>query len=226
MAVFTDLFYLRIFALGGIQKALRSLPGPLLSMAGIGNMLIVIYHVGSVFNGLAVIITGNQNAEYSVIDTASQETYNSGKVSISPNTTLSWCGFSETGIPVTYDSLGILRALIFNENAWVPILDSKTVGTLANDSCWAVGVTKTHFMCVLCRGDATPGFPTPLIHDFAIRLPVVCVETEVGKLEEKYLLTDFRLLHGRLLGVLTADQNIHELEMDRHALHLILVIRF
>jgi Minichromosome loss protein, Mcl1, middle region len=107
-------------------------------------MLLVVYHAGGVFHGI-------QCLEYMLINTQTNEMSSNGKLSISPRSTLAWCGFSQAGLPVTYDSDGIVRALFMKEHSWVPILNTKQMEILNDDSCWAVGVTQTHFLCVLCK---------------------------------------------------------------------------
>lgn len=43
----TSALLVRVFTVGGVQKEVFSLPGPVVSMAGHGEQLIVIYHRGS-----------------------------------------------------------------------------------------------------------------------------------------------------------------------------------
>lgn len=43
----TSALLVRVFTVGGVQKEIFSLPGPVVSMAGHGEQLIVIYHRGS-----------------------------------------------------------------------------------------------------------------------------------------------------------------------------------
>jgi hypothetical protein len=52
---------------------------------------------------------------------------------------------------MVFDSAGILRGLFLKEDSWIPLIDSKKLGILAEDLCWAVGISKTHFLCVLCK---------------------------------------------------------------------------
>ncbi len=46
VAVATDRRMLRLFTLGGIQREIISLPGPVVAMAGHLNQLLVAYHSG------------------------------------------------------------------------------------------------------------------------------------------------------------------------------------
>jgi chromosome transmission fidelity protein 4 len=143
--VATTMNFLRLFSISGIQIGLKSLSGPILSMAGSGASIIIAYHSGSAFNGFS-------NSSYFILDTETMTTTLTGSLALSPSATLSWIGFSKTGIPITYDSVGILRGLLVNQDqSWTPFLDARRLELLEGDSCWAVGVTATHFMCVLVR---------------------------------------------------------------------------
>lgn len=44
VAVATNLWYVRIFSLSGIQREIINLPGPILSMSGLNSYLMVVYH--------------------------------------------------------------------------------------------------------------------------------------------------------------------------------------
>lgn len=43
----TSALLVRVFTVGGVQKEIFSFPGPVVSMAGYGEQLMVIYHRGS-----------------------------------------------------------------------------------------------------------------------------------------------------------------------------------
>lgn len=47
VACATSALLVRVFTVGGVQKEIFSLPGPVVSMAGHGEQLMVIYHRGS-----------------------------------------------------------------------------------------------------------------------------------------------------------------------------------
>lgn len=48
-AAATSALFLRLFSIGGVQKEIFSLPGPVVSMAGHGEQLFIVYHRGRFF---------------------------------------------------------------------------------------------------------------------------------------------------------------------------------
>lgn len=48
-AAATSSLLLRLFTIGGVQKEVFSLPGPIVSMAGHGEQLVIVYHRGRFF---------------------------------------------------------------------------------------------------------------------------------------------------------------------------------
>jgi hypothetical protein len=49
--VATDRQFLRFFSYTGVQTGIRSIPGPVISIAGSANLLFVTYHQGGSFHG-------------------------------------------------------------------------------------------------------------------------------------------------------------------------------
>ncbi|KAI8894986.1 hypothetical protein BC833DRAFT_623442 [Globomyces pollinis-pini] len=197
IAVATDRQYIRFLTTSGVQTNIRSITGPIVSMCGNDNLLLVVYHDGGVFQK-------HQNLGYILIDVLLNKTLVNAKLPISPYSTLTWLGFSDIGIPLTYDSAGILRGLfVHSDNSWTPIFDSKLVEGVSgtNLSYWPVGVTETNFLCVICRGEQTPVFPKPVINDFPLTIPFAQFDSERVKMEE-------RIAKGRL--ILEQHRNLDE----------------
>jgi chromosome transmission fidelity protein 4 len=85
-----------------------------------------------------------------------------------------------------YDSTGLLSILDrhrrHSQARWVPFHDSSS---LKDKSYWPVGLTETHFTCVILRGkEREPWFPRPLIQEIELGIPLVGMEHEQGKREE------------------------------------------
>ena len=85
-----------------------------------------------------------------------------------------------------YDSTGLLSILDRHRRTsqarWVPYHDSSSV---KDKSYWPVGLTETHFTCVILRGkEREPWFPRPLIQEIELGIPLVGMEHEQGKREE------------------------------------------
>ena len=103
-AVGTDLNYVRIFSTdGGMQLFVLCVGTPLVAMAAHENFLVILTH-----NGVPVI--GSQNIRMRVIDVDyNYQTIFDTDLPLSPQSTLTWLGFSEEGQISSYDSDGILR---------------------------------------------------------------------------------------------------------------------
>lgn len=134
-----------------------------------------------------------------------------GRVPLPKKVTLTWLGFTAEGAPAMYDSSGLLSILDryrrFGQARWVPLLDSRTLQKEGRqESYWPVGVTDSHFTCVIlkvrtnsclvlkrllwltrCQGsDKEPWFPRPLIQELDMRMPLLNMDNQHGKLEERY----------------------------------------
>lgn len=55
-AAATSALLLRLFSIGGVQKEIFSLPGPVVSMAGHGEQLFIVYHRGRFFSQSFIIL--------------------------------------------------------------------------------------------------------------------------------------------------------------------------
>ena len=56
---------------------------------------------------------------------------------------------------------------------------------MKDKSYWPVGLTETHFTCVVLRGtDLEPWFPRPLIQEIELGMPILGMDNEQGKREE------------------------------------------
>ena len=88
-AVFTDLFYIRIFSLFGTEKMVISSIGSVLAMTGYENYLAIIYHTG-------VPLYGNQTLRFKLLDANKNfEEILDGFLPLSPFSTLKNFCFSE-----------------------------------------------------------------------------------------------------------------------------------
>jgi chromosome transmission fidelity protein 4 len=87
--VSTDQQYVRFLSTGGIQTGIRSFGGPIISLAANDHYILIAYHQSGVFHG-------NQNIAYNLIK--DNKTVASGTLPISPNSTLTWLGFSNEGV--------------------------------------------------------------------------------------------------------------------------------
>jgi chromosome transmission fidelity protein 4 len=97
-----------------------------------------------------------------------------------------------------YDSTGLLSILDRyrrpGQARWVPLFDSSYSAAAAGDkgkqkesTCWPVGMTDSHFTCVILKGEKEPWFPRPLIQEVGVVMPLLNMDNEQGKREEAYV---------------------------------------
>ena len=223
VAVATDQQYVRFITTGGVQTEIRSIGGPIVSLAANDEYLLIAYHQSGVFHG-------NQNISYLLLKDL--KTVASGPLAISPNSTLSWISFSSEGYAVTYDSSGVLRGLFLTDCAWYPLFDSKLFEKKTkNDVYWPVGVSGSNFLCIICRvfkynkGSQYPTFPRPVVNDIPLSMPLCHLDTECCRMEESLIRGDLVLKNTRNEIDLELNFTKQEASLDKIALQLFMVIR-
>lgn len=115
VAISTDMNYLRFFTVMGTQREILSLPGPVVAMSGYDDKILVAYHNSKVENDVSLMLIHSVGLTLMNRDL---------KMPLTPNSKLTWLGFSDKGSPVTYDSAGILRMYSIRRNVWYPICDT------------------------------------------------------------------------------------------------------
>jgi chromosome transmission fidelity protein 4 len=86
----TDANYARVISLSGIQTTIKSLPGPIVTIAGNDVYIMLVFHLSGTFGA-------NQNMGYALHNTQTGEVVE-GACPITPNSTLTWAGFSAMGV--------------------------------------------------------------------------------------------------------------------------------
>ncbi|CAI2172358.1 5506_t:CDS:10 [Funneliformis geosporum] len=123
VVVATSKNYLRFFSPFGFQNYIFSFPS-IICMAAYNNFLLIAHH-------LSVAYKGSQNLGYVLYDMHERGDVQKDVLPISKESTLKWLGFSEEGLPVMFDSKGILFMLhdhrIYKQARWVPILDTANI---------------------------------------------------------------------------------------------------
>lgn len=95
-----------------------------MGLAAHGHLLLVAHHGGN--PSWEAAAGGGQRLAFSLFDAARQACAAAGPLPLTPGAALAWLGFSEEGLPATYDSAGALR-LRTGEwgGAWAPVFNSK-----------------------------------------------------------------------------------------------------
>lgn len=95
-----------------------------------------------------------------------------------------------------YDSTGLLSILDRyrrpGQARWVPLFDSSLAEKDKDKgrkeiTYWPVGMTDSHFTCVILKGEKEPWFPRPLIQEVGLVMPLLNMDNEQGKREEAYV---------------------------------------
>ncbi|NXF44715.1 WDHD1 protein, partial [Oceanites oceanicus] len=182
----TSALLVRVFTVGGVQKEIFSLPGPVVSMAGHGEQLMIIYHRGSTgFDGDQCL--GVQLME---LGKNKKQILHGDPLSLTKKSYLIWVGFSAEGTPCYVDSEGIVRMLNRGlGNTWIPVCNTREHCKGKSDHYWVVGIHENpqQLRCIPCKGARfPPTLPRPAVAILSFKLPYCQVATEKGQMEEQY----------------------------------------
>ncbi|XP_039409164.1 WD repeat and HMG-box DNA-binding protein 1 [Corvus cornix cornix] len=181
----TTALLVRVFTVGGVQKEIFSLPGPVVSMAGHGEQLMIVYHRGTGFDGDQCL--GVQLME---LGTKKKQILHGDPLSLTRKSYLVWVGFSAEGTPCYVDSEGIVRMLNRGlGNTWIPVCNTREHCKGKYDHYWVVGIHENpqQLRCIPCKGARfPPTLPRPAVAILSFKLPYCQVATEKGQMEEQY----------------------------------------
>ncbi|KAK9710398.1 DNA polymerase alpha accessory factor Mcl1 [Basidiobolus ranarum] len=220
--VITSKHYVRLFSYSGIQTWIFSTV-PVISVAAYDQYLLLAH--------------GNQNDNYSrltysLYNVETRKIVQQGDLSLSNSAQLAWLDFSDFGHPVSYDDDGVLRILENYQDTtpgnWIPVLDSQAWATSQSkqETYWAVGVTESQLMCVVCKGETEyPQFPKPIISELNLQIPLLHLDSQIGTLEEKIMRGSIMVKQVEEIVKDEEELEIQMLkrktEMDKHVLQLI-----
>eukprot|EP00808_Paulinella_micropora_P030462 g42653.t1 len=217
-ALATNKQMLRIFSHSGIQKAILSLPGPVVSMTGETRLLGIVYHRGAPF-------AGSQNLGLWILDMEVQKTVFDTALPLSPKSTLKWIAFAENGMLMSMDSKGMVRGLISSKNwqrHWIPLLDTRAIKSQGSYSYyWPIGLLEGSLMCIICKNGAKSPttLPKPIISTVELRIPFIGLDNNSVLLEEQHLRQSM-MIHENVMG--GKEPSTQELAaLDKILLHLI-----
>ncbi|KAF9142463.1 hypothetical protein BG015_000851 [Linnemannia schmuckeri] len=218
--------FVRTFSQSGIQTGIFSV-GSIVAVAGLHDLAIIIYHQGEPFEG-------SQNLGYLMYNVDTNQRIQRGSLPVSDDTTVTWLGFSEYGVPAFYDDSGVVHILNhyrrIDQGQWVPILDTNILESDSDTppTYWPVGLSDEAFTCIKCRkGETEPSFPKPFVTELPFKMPTLYQETESGAAEEEWL-------REKIMAGLSKDEKLasslerpnksvarREIEMDKLALKMI-----
>nr|XP_033807240.1 WD repeat and HMG-box DNA-binding protein 1 [Geotrypetes seraphini] len=181
----TSALLLRLFTVGGIQKEIFSLPGPVVSLAAHGEQLLIVYHRAVGFDEEQCL--GVQLME---IGKRKRQVLHGDPLPLTRKSYLTWQGFSAEGTPCYVDSEGIVRLL--NRalgNTWTPVCDTREHCKGKSDHYWVVGILENpqQLRCIPCKGARfPPTLPRPAVAILPFKLPYCQITTEKGQMEEQF----------------------------------------
>lgn len=188
VVVATSKGMVRFFTASGVQRYVWRLGEEVITLAAGRDALLVVHREGG------TSLDGCQNLRYTLLDLETFDMVQEGRVPLPKKTTLAWVGFTSAGVPVIYDSTGVLSALDRfrkpNQARWVPLFDAEVArGAKAQrESYWPVGVSddSATLHAIILRGiDREPSFPRPLLQDLELQMPLLGVDNAQGALEER-----------------------------------------
>uniref|UniRef100_A0A8C0J107 WD repeat and HMG-box DNA-binding protein 1 n=1 Tax=Chelonoidis abingdonii TaxID=106734 RepID=A0A8C0J107_CHEAB len=181
----TSAMLTRVFTIGGVQKEIFSFPGPVVSMAGHGEQLLVVYHRGTGFDGDQCL--GVQLIE---LGKKKRQVLHGDPLPLTRKSYLMWVGFSAEGTPCYVDSKGIVKMLNRGlGNTWIPVCDTREYCKGKSDHYWVIGIHENpqQLRCIPCKGARfPPTLPRPAVAILSFKLPYCQITTEKGQMEEQF----------------------------------------
>ncbi|XP_045889351.1 WD repeat and HMG-box DNA-binding protein 1 [Micropterus dolomieu] len=184
-AVATSTLMLRLFSIGGVQREIFSLQGPVVCMVGHGEQLLIVYHRATGFDGEQAL-----GVQLLQLGQKKRQLINGEPLPLSQKSYLSWLGFTAEGTPCYVDSDGVVRMLNRSlGNTWTPVCNTRETCKSKSDHYWVVGVHENpqQLRCIPCKGSRyPPTLPRPAVAILPFKLPLCQTSTEKGLMEEQF----------------------------------------
>ncbi|XP_076276688.1 WD repeat and HMG-box DNA-binding protein 1 [Lasioglossum baleicum] len=182
VALATSKRNLRLFTVGGTQREIISLPGPVVAMNGFRNALVIAYH-----NGIGA--SGDQNMNLLWIQIRGLTLYSRRlSLPLSPSSELMWIGLSDLGSPAIMDADDVLRVYNKKSSLWKVASDLSRQSKGKADHYFIIGISEQQSIarCVLCKGSHyPPTTPRPVITEVSLLPPLCEFESEKSEKELK-----------------------------------------
>lgn len=206
VVVATDARFLRIFSAMGTQREIVSLPGPVIALATHDDRIVVTYHDSAA--------TEDQHISMMLIQTIGLSLRcRDFKIALTPNSKLTYLGFSDKGSPVTCDTMGMLRMFSVRSSHWIPVCDTSLHTKGASDNHFIIEVSESSQIvrAILCRGSMYPlTTPKPMVSELKMQMPVCDIDAEQSQFEET-------LVRNSSFNVDESDKNIKEIAIKLFA---------
>ncbi|XP_017778224.1 PREDICTED: WD repeat and HMG-box DNA-binding protein 1 isoform X2 [Nicrophorus vespilloides] len=172
-------YFVHVSTIFGIQKAVISVPGPILTMSAIGMVLIIAYHSTSTRKGDQCVETMLVKFEGTTIENRDM------KVALKPGSKLQWLGFTDVGTPAMMDSTGMVYLHPLQCNLWIPFCDTKKHHKSPSDGFFMTAIYESlgTIRGIRCKGSLYPGFtPRPTLTEIEFQPPFL----EIGTGKSQY----------------------------------------
>ena len=194
VAVVTNKNHLRMFTAAGLKREVVMVIGPLVTMVGKQDRLMVLTHGGHP-------VPGQQPLSYTLYSVnTSIKLLNTSPLPIplAPGSELNWAGFSDTLTPYTADTAGWVRALDQNTGLWHPIINTRDHISGQSDCLHIVSVSHTEAVLrgVLCKPPIKPYFQ-------ATAFPVESLHTTTSIEQEDFK----RICLSKFIHVISSDKS-------------------
>lgn len=206
VAVATDARLLRIFSVIGTQREVLSIPGPVVSLAAHKDRIAIAYHRSPASDdqhiSMLLIQTIGLSLRCRQVDVPS-----------TPNSKLTWIGYSDRGSPVVCDSMGMVNMFSIRSNYWMPICDTSRHTKGASDSFFIIEVSEAQKIvrAILCRGSShPPTTPKPMVSELNMQLPLCDMEADQTQLEDT-------LIQNSTFNIDDAEKNVKEVAIKLFA---------
>ncbi|XP_067633364.1 WD repeat and HMG-box DNA-binding protein 1 isoform X2 [Eurosta solidaginis] len=208
VGVVTSMYFLRLYTVMGTQREIITIPGPVVTLAGHEDRLMVVYHS-------APPGTQQQHLCAILIQTAGMQLRTQHvPLPLTPERRLVWLGFSDCGSPVFADSMGLLQLYSLKSQCWFPICDTMKQSQSVSNNYFVIAVSEHTqiIQAVLCRGSSYPMTnPRPMTQELPIQLPICDPDVEKSELEDT-------LVRAFIMSMNNAEKSIKETAIKLFAL--------
>ncbi|OLY79585.1 Minichromosome loss protein 1 [Smittium mucronatum] len=195
-AIYTSANLIRFLSVGGVQVWVESVTPNILCCVSKDNLLFSIYQINKSDSGSYKSSSSANGCSYEwdLRKVSDGEKVMGAPLPVSSDSVVTWCGFSEEGLPLVCDSEGILRCLTRFQSgtsgSWVPVFDanlsSKQRGK--KESYWPVGSFDSKFLVAILRGNSSyPPIPRPILSELDFQIPLLHSVSNTSSEEQKYL---------------------------------------
>ncbi|KAK6925172.1 Minichromosome loss protein Mcl1, middle region [Dillenia turbinata] len=216
VAAITSLNFLRIFTVGGLQRHILSLDGPVVTASGFNDEIAIVTHASH------SLPSNDQMLEYRVLNVRCGTQTLRGHLPLTPGSSLMWFGFSEEGRLSSYDSKGVLR--VFTEQfggSWLPLF-SGSKEKKSEENYWVVGVNASKLISVVCKYPETfpQVTPKPVLTLLDLAFPLASSDLGAETLENEFILVNMHItqIQQKMEAVAAAGQDTTALDDEAFSL--------